>query len=68
MHVRNGRFPIRNKSLPNDTVEQLFHRVECHGRRKEAIADVRAYIAFYNSLRIHTTLGDLAPIKFEKCT
>ncbi|WP_444911001.1 IS3 family transposase [Microbulbifer sp. TRSA005] len=36
--------------------------------RKEAIADVRAYIAFYNSRRIHTTLGDLAPIEFEKCT
>ncbi|WP_444905229.1 IS3 family transposase [Microbulbifer sp. CnH-101-E] len=35
--------------------------------RKNAIADVIAYIAFYNSRRIHTTLVDLAPIEFEKC-
>ncbi|WP_444900923.1 IS3 family transposase [Microbulbifer sp. VAAC004] len=35
--------------------------------KEEAIADVRAYIAFYNSSRIHTTLGDLASIEFKKC-
>ncbi|WP_157953931.1 IS3 family transposase [Microbulbifer sp. A4B17] len=36
-------------------------------KREDAIADVRAYIAYYNSRRIHTTLGDVAPIEFEKC-
>lgn len=35
--------------------------------REDAITDVRAYIAYYNSRRIHTTLGDVAPIEFEKC-
>ncbi|WP_444933562.1 IS3 family transposase [Microbulbifer sp. JTAC008] len=35
--------------------------------REDAVADVRAYIAYYNSRRIHTTLGDLAPIEFEEC-
>ncbi|WP_373565927.1 hypothetical protein [Microbulbifer okhotskensis] len=24
-------------------------------------------MAYYNSRRIHTTLGDVAPIEFEKC-
>lgn len=35
--------------------------------REVAVADVRAYIAYYNSRRLHTTLGDMAPIEFEKC-
>ncbi|WHI45265.1 IS3 family transposase [Microbulbifer sp. VAAF005] len=35
--------------------------------REGAITDVRAYIAYYNSRRIHTTLGDVTPIEFEKC-
>ncbi|MFA0813648.1 IS3 family transposase, partial [Microbulbifer epialgicus] len=35
--------------------------------REDAITDVRAYIAYYNSRRIHTTLGDVTPIEFEKC-
>ncbi|WP_444930359.1 IS3 family transposase [Microbulbifer sp. SSSA002] len=28
---------------------------------------MRAYIADYNSRRIHTTLGDVIPIEFEEC-
>ena len=35
--------------------------------REAAVADVRAYIAYYNSRRLHTTLGDRTPIEFEKC-
>ena len=35
--------------------------------REDAVADVRAYIAYYNSRRLHTTLGDMRPIEFEKC-
>jgi putative transposase len=34
--------------------------------REAAVADVRAYIAYYNSRRLHTTLGDLTPMEFEK--
>ncbi|WP_256473911.1 IS3 family transposase [Microbulbifer okhotskensis] len=34
--------------------------------REDAITDMRAYIAYYNSGRIHSTLGYLTPIKFEK--
>lgn len=34
--------------------------------RESAVADVRAYIAYYNSRRLHTTLGDVTPIEFEK--
>lgn len=35
--------------------------------KESAVADVRAYIAYYNSRRLHTTLGDLTPIEFEQC-
>lgn len=35
--------------------------------REAAVADVRAYIAYYNSRRLHTTLGDMTPMEFEKC-
>lgn len=35
--------------------------------RQDAVADVRAYIAYYNSRRLHTTLGDWTPIDFEQC-
>ncbi|MBU0653878.1 MAG: IS3 family transposase, partial [Gammaproteobacteria bacterium] len=27
--------------------------------------DVRDYIAYYNSRRLHTTIGDKTPIEFE---
>ena len=35
--------------------------------REDAIVDVKAYMAYYNSRRLHTTLGDLTPIEFEQC-
>jgi transposase InsO family protein len=35
--------------------------------REDAVADVRAYIAYYNARRLHTTLGDKTPIEFEQC-
>jgi len=35
--------------------------------REAAIVDVRTYIAYYNSRRLHTTLDDMTPIEFEKC-
>jgi transposase InsO family protein len=38
-----------------------------YATREEAVADVRAYIAYYNSRRLHTTLGDNTPIEFEQC-
>ena len=34
--------------------------------RASAVADVRSYIGYYNSRRLHTTLGDLTPLEFEK--
>jgi len=36
--------------------------------REDAAADMRAYIAYYNSRRLHTTLSDNTPIEFEQCT
>ena len=37
-----------------------------YATREQAVADVRAYIAYYNSRRLHTTLGDVTPMEFEK--
>lgn len=34
--------------------------------RDSAVDDVRLYIAYYNLRRLHTTLGDVTPIEFEK--
>jgi transposase InsO family protein len=33
--------------------------------RDAAIRDVRDYITYYNSRRLHTTIGDKTPIEFE---
>lgn len=33
--------------------------------RDSAVADVRLYIAYYNSRRLHTTLDDVTPMEFE---
>lgn len=35
--------------------------------REAAIADVRRYMIYYNSRRLHTTIGDKTPIEFENC-
>ena len=36
-------------------------------RRQEAIADVREYVAvYYNSKRLHSTLGYKTPMDYEK--
>jgi transposase InsO family protein len=34
--------------------------------RESAIADTHSYIGYYNTQRIHTTIGDMTPIEFEK--
>ena len=36
-----------------------------YATRAEAIRDVRDYIAYYNSRRLHTTIGDRTPMDFE---
>jgi len=35
--------------------------------RETAIQDVQSYMQYYHSRRLHTTLGDMTPIEFEKC-
>lgn len=34
--------------------------------RESAIADTHAYMRYYNSQRIHTAIGDVTPVEFEK--
>ena len=32
-----------------------------------AVDDIKAYIAYYNGHRLHTSINDMTPIQFEKC-
>lgn len=35
--------------------------------RKACIQDIKQYIDYYNSIRLHSTINDMTPIEFEKC-
>jgi putative transposase len=58
----------------NAPVERFFSSLkrewtgdQLYRNRQEAIADVREYVAvYYNSMRLHSTLGYTTPIDFEK--
>ena len=34
--------------------------------KESAVKDIKAYIAYYNGERLHTTIDDMTPIQFEK--
>jgi len=58
----------------NAPVERFFSSLKrewpgdrLYRTRQEAIADVREYVAvYYNALRLHSTLGCMTPMDFEK--
>ncbi len=58
----------------NAPVERFFSSLKrewtgdrLYRTRQEAIADVREYVAvYYNSLRLHSTLGCMTPMEYEK--
>lgn len=58
----------------NAPVERFFSSLKrewtgdrLYRTRQEAIADVREYVAvYYNSLRLHSTLGCMTPMDYEK--
>ena len=37
-----------------------------HLTRQSMISDVAQYIRYYNHDRLHTTLGNMTPVEFEK--
>lgn len=50
------------------SLKREWIRDNLYRSREEAIRDVRAYIVtWYNSRRLHSTLGYKSPIEFEKC-
>ncbi len=57
----------------NAPVERFFSSLKrewtgdrLYRTRQEAIADVREYVAvYYNSLRLHSTLGCMTPMEYE---
>ncbi|MEP5765673.1 MAG: IS3 family transposase [Halieaceae bacterium] len=63
----------KGNPLDNAQVESFFHslktelvhrfRFETHA---EAVAQIRAYIAFYNRERMHSSLGYTSPMEYEK--
>ena len=64
----------RGNCWDNAPTERFFSSIKrewltgnVYPTRESAVADVRAYLAYYNSRRLHTTLGDLTPIEFEQC-
>ena len=58
----------------NAPIERFFSSLkrewtgdQCYWTRQEAIADVREYVAvYYNSKRLHSTLGYKTPLDYEK--
>ena len=59
--------------LDNAVVERFFGSLKhewllkvIHLTRESMKLDVEAYIRYYNQDRLHTTLGDLSPINYEK--
>ncbi len=59
--------------LDNAVVERLFGSLKhewllkvVHLTRESMKLDVEEYIRYYNHERLHTTLGDLTPINYEK--
>jgi len=57
----------------NAVVERFFGSLKhewfmnvVHLSRESMKKDVEAYIRYYNQDRLHTTLGDLSPISYEK--
>ena len=74
-HVRfcehlGGKFP----GVTRPPVERFFSSLKrewtgnrLYRTREEAIADVREYVAvYYNSKRLHSTLGYTTPMNYEK--
>jgi len=47
-------------SLKNEWLLNIYHLT-----RDEMKKDAEEYIHYYNKIRLHTTLGDVAPIEFE---
>ena len=64
----------RGDCYDNAVMESFFHtlKVECvyqarYATRKEARRDVFEYIeGFYNTWRLHSSLGYLSPMRFEE--
>ena len=59
----------------NAPVERFFSSLKrewitgnSYSDRDSLETDVKAYIAYYNAKRLHSTLGGMSPIEFEICT
>ena len=58
----------------NAPIERFFSSLkrewigdQLYKTRKEAINDIREYVAmYYNAKRLHSTLGYMTPLEFEK--
>jgi putative transposase len=61
-----------NRMNDNAWVESFFHSFKAdryHGQRfdseRELIATVKSYMPFYNTKRLHSSIGYLAPVSYE---
>lgn len=69
-----GSMSRKGNCWDNAPVERFFSSLKrewtgdrWYRTRREAIADVREYVAvYYNSRRLHSTLGYTTPMNYEK--
>jgi transposase InsO family protein len=57
-------------NAPTESLWGSLKRARMHGRRfetrQQAQSEVMDWIAFYNATRLHSTLGYVSPMKYEK--
>jgi len=57
-------------NAPTESLWGSLKRARTHGRRfetrQQAQSEVMDWIAFYNATRLHSTLGYVSPMKYEK--
>ncbi len=63
----NGRGQLK---LLEDSLAQVTRHVRVYGRKfetcRQAMDEVIDWLAFYNHRRLHSTLGYVSPMQFEK--
>lgn len=59
----------------NSPTERFFGSIKrewltgnIYSTREAVIRDVNHYMKFYNQIRLHSTINDMSPINFEKCS
>ena len=70
MHSSMSRKADCWDNAPTESLWGSLKRARTHGNRfatrQEAQSEVMDWLAFYNATRLHSTLGYVSPMKFER--